>query len=343
MHSYSRAKTADRARSLPATLRSSDRIAERALSLSLIPGITKHDTKQIAPIHSPSLAKVRQMFSRRINVLWYRRPGGHLRAFREKHFPSSVLNVKPVHTPEMAKAACPEIWSIIPWILDLTLQKHNDGIELLKIKPNFPFCVVVSGAQSMDDATAAIKAGVYSAHDKKNIFTTNPHPFIAEVCALSTASFLLKGRRPTRLTCINFCCAVLFRPREWSALYCLNERTLRNICEEDSNLSPKQFLNLIIRWTRFLCPIAWCNPWTGMKKPVKPFSIVLNSTTNAPIMSSVTAKPFMDLYFSMILTGLLTHKWISICTQELSTINVDNSATDTKQPLNHFQRSQYAV
>jgi hypothetical protein len=33
-------------------------------------------------------------------------------------------------------------------------------------------------------------------------------------------------------------------PEEWSALYCLNERTLRNICEEDSNLSPKQFLNL---------------------------------------------------------------------------------------------------
>jgi hypothetical protein len=97
----------------------------------------------------------------------------------------------------------------------------------------------------MDDATAAIKAGVYSAHDKKNIFTTDPHPFIAEVCALSAASFLLKGRRPARLDMYQLLLRGFIQsPEEWSALYCLNERTLRNICEEDSNLSPKQFLCL---------------------------------------------------------------------------------------------------
>jgi len=39
----------------------------------------------------------------------------------------------------------------------------------------------------------------------------------------------------------------------------------------------------------------------GMKKTRETLLIVLNSTTNAPIMSSVTAKPFMDLIFSMIL------------------------------------------
>ena len=202
-------------------------------------------SSKIAPIHSPSLAKVRQMFSRRINVLCIEDREDICELFRENIFPSSVLNVKPVHTPEMAKAALSGNLIYHSWILDLTLQKHNDGIELLKIKPNFPFCVVVSGAQSMDDATAAIKAGVYSAHDKKNIFTTNPHPFIAEVCALSTASFLLKGRRPTRLDMYQLLLRGFIQtPEEWSALYCLNERTLRNICEEDSNLSPKQFLNL---------------------------------------------------------------------------------------------------
>jgi hypothetical protein len=202
-------------------------------------------SSKIAPIHSPSLAKVRQMFSRRINVLCIEDREDICELFRENIFPSSVLNVKPVHTPEMAKAALSGNLIYHSWILDLTLQKHNDGIELLKIKPNFPFCVVVSGAQSMDDATAAIKAGVYSAHDKKNIFTTNPHPFIAEVCALSTVSFLLKGKRPARLDMYHLLLRGFVQtPEEWSAQYCLNERTLRNICEGDSTLSPKQFLSL---------------------------------------------------------------------------------------------------
>jgi Response regulator receiver domain. len=198
-----------------------------------------------AALDSPSLAKVRQIFSRRINVLCIEDQEDICELFSESIFPSSLLNIKQVHTPEMAKTALSGNTTFHSWILDLTLQKHNDGMDLLKLKPNFPFCVVVSGAQSMDDATAAIKAGVYSAHDKKSIFTTNPHPFIAEVCALSAASFLLKGRRPARFDMYQLLLRGFVQtPEEWSANYCLNERTLRMICEDDSNLSPKQFLYL---------------------------------------------------------------------------------------------------
>jgi len=202
-------------------------------------------SSETEPIDSPSLVKVRKFFSRRINVLCIEDREDICELLSESIFPSSLLNIKPVHTPEMAKAALSGNMTYHSWILDLSLQKHNDGMEILKFRPNFPFCVVVSGAQSMDDATAAIKAGVYSAHDKKNIFTTNPHPFIAEVCALSAASFLLKSRRPARFDMYQLLLRGFIQtPEEWSANYCLNERTLRLICEDDSNLSPKQFLCL---------------------------------------------------------------------------------------------------
>lgn len=200
---------------------------------------------EIAPIDSPSLSKLRQIFSRRINVLCIEDQEYICDLFSASIFPSPLLYLRPVHTLEMAKTALAGKMTFHSWILDLTLQNHNDGMEILKIKPNFPFCIVVSGAQSMDDATAAIKAGVYSAHDKKNIFTKNPHPFIAEVCALSAASFLFRARIPSRFDMYQLLLRSFIQGTDiWSSHYCLNERTLRYICEEDSNLSPKQFLYL---------------------------------------------------------------------------------------------------
>jgi hypothetical protein len=41
---------------------------------------------------------------------------------------------------------------------------------------------------------------------------------------------------------INILC--IETPKEWSIHYCRNERTIRNVCEEYSGLTSKQFLNL---------------------------------------------------------------------------------------------------
>ena len=192
---------------------------------------------------SPAQATVRDFFSQRFNVLCIEDRIDICDLLCESILPSPILNVKPVNSPEAAKTALAGNLTFHAWVLDLSLKRHNDGMEILKLRPNFPFCVVLSGAQSMDDATAAIKAGVFSAHDKKSIFAVDPHPFISEVCALATVSFLLKARRPTRFDLYQLIFREFVRtPEDWSERYCMNVRTLRNICEEDARLSPKQFL-----------------------------------------------------------------------------------------------------
>jgi AraC-like DNA-binding protein len=191
-----------------------------------------------------SQTRVRELFLQRFNLLCIEDNIEICDLLCESIFPSPLFNVKPVNSPEAAKAALSGNITFHAWILDLSLKKHNDGMELLKLRPNFPFCVVLSGAQSMDDATAAIKAGVFSAHDKKSIFAFDPHPFISEVCALSAASFLLKARKPPRFDLYQLLLREFIpTPDDWSTRYCMNERTLRNICEEDSHLTPKQFLS----------------------------------------------------------------------------------------------------
>jgi hypothetical protein len=125
------------------------------------------------------------------------------------------------------------------------LRKYNDGLDLLKLKPNFPWRVVLSGAQSMDDATEAIRAGCFGVFDKMSFFQRHINKFIAEVCALSTLSFMLKARLPSRFNMFEILLKKnIWTPKEWSDLYCLNEYDIRKTCVENSGLTAKQFLYL---------------------------------------------------------------------------------------------------
>ncbi len=131
------------------------------------------------------------------------------------------------------------------WILDLSLNRHNDGLELLKKKPEFPYCVVASGSISLYDATVAMREGAFGAYDKNTIVVSNTHEFIREVCSLATLSFLLHARKPERFDMFTLLIRNFIRsPEEWSRFFCRNERSVRNICEEYSGLTARQFLFL---------------------------------------------------------------------------------------------------
>jgi hypothetical protein len=161
----------------------------------------------------------------------------------EDFFRSPVFCNKTATTFDAAKSAVSSKIRYHCWILDLTLEKHNDALELLKIKQNFPYCIVLSGAQSLSDATMAFREGAYGAYDKNAIFISNPHEFIKETCSLSVLSFLLNARKPDRMDMFF----LLMKKHsetseEWSRFFGLNERSIRDICEENSGLTAKQFL-----------------------------------------------------------------------------------------------------
>ena len=158
---------------------------------------------------------------------------------------SPLFNIKSVNNLFTAKTSISSRTIHHCWIMDLTLSTHNDSLDLLKIKPNFPYCIVLSGSQSMNDATAAIKSGAYSAHDKGWLIVNGTHNFISEVCAVSVLSFLLKTRKTTRFEIFQ---ALINHPietlEEWSYTTCICQHTLRKLIEDFSGLSPKQFISL---------------------------------------------------------------------------------------------------
>jgi hypothetical protein len=189
------------------------------------------------------LEKIREMFTGSINLLCIEDNVELSSLLCEDFLKSPILRNKIVNSVESAKTAIFSKVRYHCWILDLTLERHNDALELLKIRRNFPFCIVLSGSRSLSDATMAIREGAYGAYDKMLLFTGNPHVFIEEICSLAVLSFLFNAKIPDRsdlffLLLKNH----IETPEDWSLAYCLNERSIRDVCEENSGLTAKQFL-----------------------------------------------------------------------------------------------------
>ena len=195
------------------------------------------------PFPDTPLGKLRELFSGHINLLCIDDDEPLCNLLCEEFFRSPIFHKKWVTAYDSARQA---ILGKVPyhcWLLDLTIDQHNDGLQLLQLKKNYPYCIVISGARAMTDATAAIKNGAYGAYDKTSVFTMNPNCFISEVCALSALSFLLKTRNPTRFEIYKILLSEFIRtPQEWINKSCTNECTLRKSTKDNSNLSPKQFL-----------------------------------------------------------------------------------------------------
>jgi hypothetical protein len=191
------------------------------------------------------LGKMRQIFFGKINLLCIDDNADICNLFCNEFFISPVLNRKSVQNIPDAKQA---ISGRIPyhcWMLDLTLERHNDGLELLKYKQNFPFCIVVSGARSMEDANLAKNAGAFSVHDKIKLFQFSIKNLIHEACGLSALSFLLRAKKPINFDLFKILVQEFIQtPEEWKRKFPITDITFRRICHENSLISPKQFLNL---------------------------------------------------------------------------------------------------
>jgi hypothetical protein len=187
--------------------------------------------------------RIRDLFAGQINVLCIEDNLELCSLLCDDFFRSPLFHNKIVSSIESAKTA---IFSKVRyhfWILDLTLEHHNDALELLKIRQNFPYCIVISGARSLFDATMAIREGAYGAYDKVTLFTGNPHGFIQETCALAILSFLMNAKKPERLDMFFLLLKNHIQStEEWAAAYNLNERSIRDITEENSGLTSRQFL-----------------------------------------------------------------------------------------------------
>jgi hypothetical protein len=207
-----------------------------------MPSTIKKPPKKTFPSSDSSLHQIRRIFTKHINILCIE-DNPQICSILCDFFRSPILNKKSVHTFDSARSAILSKTYYHFWILDLTLKRPNDGMDLLKLKQGFPFCIVVSGAKSMSTATDAIKAGAYGAYDKNEIFLSNPHNFIREVCALSTLSLLMNAIVRERFDMFDLLIKKFIQtPEEWSHQYCRNERTIRDMCEEYSGLTAKQFL-----------------------------------------------------------------------------------------------------
>jgi len=200
-----------------------------------------------------SLEICRQLFAGRIALLCIEDDPDITYLLCDELFCSPLFVSTKADTFEKAEAAVLSKHLHHCWILDLTLNRHNDGLDLLRKKPLFPYCVVASGSISLYDATIAMREGAFGAYDKNAIMVSNTHDFIKEVCALATLSLLLDARKPERFDMFTLLLNRFIRTQEeWSREYCLNERSVRNICEENSGLTARQFLYLYHTLNRIL-------------------------------------------------------------------------------------------
>lgn len=188
------------------------------------------------------LNELTNLFSKRINLLCIEDNPHICFLLCDEYFRSAMLNKKFVHTFDQAKQAILSKVHYHCWILDLTLKKPNDGLELLELKPQFPFCVVLSGAQSMDDASEARNCGAFWSSDKRRVMQ-NPNIFISRTCSLMALSFILKAcRSKWHETFTLLLKEFISTPEHWSERCNRHQQTLRTICEEMTKLNVKQFL-----------------------------------------------------------------------------------------------------
>jgi CheY-like chemotaxis protein len=152
-------------------------------------------------------------FSGRINLLVVEDEGNLLSALVEI-FSVPCFKVTGASSMKEARKAVARrdtIWH--SWIVDMSLAGNDDaGAALIEENRNFPFAVVYSGLQSMENAAHAIQKGAAAVIDKGS---DSVDKLIREVCGLAPLALLCKG--------------TLSKNREF--LFLLKSHTLRGAAE----------------------------------------------------------------------------------------------------------------
>jgi hypothetical protein len=193
----------------------------------------------------PSIIDFKKSFEGAINVLCIEDHEDFCSLLCEDILVSPLMHVKGVHSFDDAKNSLSSSRRYHSWVLDLSLERHNDGLDLLRMKNNFSYCVVLTGCNSVGDATEALKAGAYCCYDKIDLFPKKLNFAINSICGLSALSFSLKATRPSDINVFLLLLENFIRtPEEWAEKYFRTFRSIWNFCKINSELTPKQFLCL---------------------------------------------------------------------------------------------------
>jgi hypothetical protein len=196
-------------------------------------------------LENPSIKDFRKLFAGSIRLLCIEDQKELCSLLCDEIFTSPIISAKSVHSFNDAKSAILSKRRYHIWLLDLTLERHNDGIELFYMKNNFPYSIVLTGCCSATDTSQAMKAGAYVCYDKENLFTKMINTFVNSVSNLSALSFALRASRPSgwngfSLLLENF----IQTPEEWAEHYFMTSRSIWNFCKMNSGITPNQFLYL---------------------------------------------------------------------------------------------------
>lgn len=128
------------------------------------------------------------------------------------------------------------------WILDINIEREEDGFEILKKYPKFPFAIMLSGLQSMTIASKAMKSGAIGVFDKDPSSLDLLHD---GVCKVASMGFILGGKGGQYLPQFELLMTNHIKnSEEWANLACISVRQLERICAIHSPLTPRFIISL---------------------------------------------------------------------------------------------------
>ena len=128
------------------------------------------------------------------------------------------------------------------WVLDINIGDRDDGIDIIKRYPKYPFAVMLSGLRSMTKASQALQSGAMKVFDKTPESLELMHD---EVCKIAALGFILGGRNTQYLSNFtNLTEHTFSNPSQWAESSCITVRQLERICSGHSLLSPKYCISL---------------------------------------------------------------------------------------------------
>lgn len=137
------------------------------------------------------------------------------------------------------------------WILDINIEREEDGFEILKKYPKFPFAIMLSGLRSMTIASKAMQCGAIGVFDKEPASLDLLYDGVRKIASLG---FLLGGKGSQYLQHFQLLMTNQIKnPEEWANLACISVRQLERICAIQSSLSPRLALSLFYTLYCFLC------------------------------------------------------------------------------------------
>ena len=128
------------------------------------------------------------------------------------------------------------------WILDINIERKEDGLTILEKYPKFPFAIMLSGLRSMTIASKAMQYGAIKVYDKS---PESIDLLYDGVCKVAPLGFILDGKYSHYLPHFQLLVKNYFtNHEEWANMACISVRQLERICIMHTSLTPRFITSL---------------------------------------------------------------------------------------------------